>query len=228
MVGHREGEFRDETVLTPAMALLLVAADTIPLRQLPRAPVFDGVVEAAEYGAPVARVATRGGAVPVWLGRSGDWVYVAAALPDSTGSWRDEFAFLLDPVGDRTPAPGHDDSEWVIRRVVDSSEVLRGVHGRWQLPGDDPAWRLGAARGGEGWEVRVTSTAAGWQVELRIEAAWLSGTYGGVPGVAFRAYDESVRVWSGWPASAACPDGAQLERLPPCWSAVLGEGAPGQ
>jgi hypothetical protein len=210
------------------LTLSLLAADTVPLRDLPRAPTFDGTVGIAEYGAPAVALATRGGTVSIWLGRSGDWVYVAAVLPDSTASWRDEFALLLDPVGDRTPAPGHDDSEWVIRRVVDSSEVLRGVHGRWQLPGDDPSWRLGAARGGAGWEVRTTSSAAGWQVELRIEAAWLSGTYGGTPALAFRAYDESVRIWNGWPVSAACPDGAQLERLPPCWSAVLGEGAPGR
>ena len=209
------------------LAFAVALADTVPLRNLPRAPVFDGTVGVAEYGAPSVAYATSGGPVSVWLGRSGDWVYVAAALPDSTPSWRDEFALLLDPIGDRTPAPGHDDSEWVIRRVVDSSEVLRGVHGRWQLPGDDPAWRLGAARGGDGWEVRVTSTSAGWQVELRIEAAWLSGTYGGTPAAAFRAYNESVRVWTGWPVSAECPDGARLERHPPCWGAVLGAGAPG-
>jgi hypothetical protein len=141
-------------------------------------------------------------------------------LPDATPAWRDEFALLLDPIGDRTPGPGHDDSEWVIRRVVDSSEVLRGVHGRWQLPGDDPSWRLGAARGGEGWEVRATSTASGWQVELRVDSAWLAGTYGGTPAVAFRSYDESRRVWTGWPTSVACPDGARLERAPGCWAAV--------
>jgi hypothetical protein len=159
--------------------------------------------------------------VTAWVARSGEWVYVAASLPDATPSWRDEFALLLDPVGDRTPAPGHDDSEWVIRRVVDSSEVLRGVHGRWQLPGDDPSWRLGAARGGEGWEVRATSTAEGWEVELRIDAAWLAGTYGGTPTIAFRAYDDGVRRWLGWPASPACPDGAALERQPACWAAIL-------
>jgi hypothetical protein len=213
-------------VLTPVVLLALI--DTVALRTLPRAPQFDGTIGAAEYGVPVVTMATLGGPVTVWLGRSGGWVYVAATLPDSTASWRDEFALLLDPVGDRTPAPGHDDGEWVIRRVVDSSEVLRGVHGRWQLPGDDPAWRLGAARGGEGWEVRANSTSTGWQVELRIEADWLAGTYGGTPAMAFRAYDDSVRVWTGWPVSAVCPDGARLERLPPCWSAVLGEAAPGR
>jgi hypothetical protein len=201
--------------------LLALAADTVALRALPVAPVFDGVVDAMEYGAPIAELPGAGARVPVWMGRSGAWVYVAAVLPDSTPAWRDEFALLLDPIGDRTPGPGHDDSEWVIRRVVDSSEVLRGVHGAWQLPGNDPAWRLGTARGGEGWEVRATSSATGWQVELRIDAAWLAGTYGGVPGVAFRAYDESERRWRGWPASAPCPDGARLERQPACWAVVV-------
>jgi hypothetical protein len=202
------------------LVVLVAVTDTVVLRTLARAPEFDGAVGAAEYGAPSVSIPTGSGPVSVWMGRSGEWVYVAAALPDGTPAWRDEFALLLDPIGDRTPAPGHDDGEWVIRRVVDSSEVLRGVHGRWQLPGNDPAWRLGAARGGEGWEVRATSTPAGWQVELRIDAAWLAGTYGGTPAVAFRAYDESVRVWTGWPASEACPDGAQLERAPACWAAV--------
>jgi hypothetical protein len=203
------------------LVLLAAATDTVALGTLARAPAFDGVVGAAEYGAPIASMPTSGGPVSVWMGRSGEWVYVAAVLPDSTPAWRDEFALLLDPIGDRTPAPGHDDSEWVIRRVVDSSEVLRGVHGSWQLPGNDPAWRLGAARGGEGWEVRATSSPAGWQVELRVVAAWLAGTSGGTPGVAFRSYDESERRWGGWPASDACPDGARLERQPGCWAVVL-------
>ena len=127
------------------LVLLAAATDTVALGTLARAPAFDGVVGAAEYGAPIASMPTSGGPVSVWMGRSGEWVYVAAVLPDSTPAWRDEFALLLDPIGDRTPGPGHDDSEWVIRRVVDSSEVLRGVHGSWQLPGNDPAWRLSAA-----------------------------------------------------------------------------------
>jgi len=213
-----ERKFQDGTVLT--LALLAAVTDTVSLRGLARAPDFDGAIGAGEYGAPIAAMPGGSGPVSVWMGRSGEWVYVAASLPDSTPAWRDEFALLLDPIGDRTPAPGHDDSQWVIRRVVDSSEVLRGVHGRWQLPGDDAAWRLGAARGGEGWEVRATSTPSGWQVELRIDAAWLAGTYGGTPAVAFRWYDESRRVWAGWPATAACPDGVQLERAPGCWAAV--------
>lgn len=201
--------------------MLLSLADTVRLRTLPAPPAFDGWVTASEYGDPAASFAMRGGEVRVWMVRAGEWVYVAAALADATPSWRDEFALLLDPVGDRTPAPGHDDSEWIIRRVADSSEVLRGVHGRWQLPGDDPAWRLGSAHGGEGWEVRVSSTGAEWQVELRIDAAWLAGTYGGTPAAAFRAYDDAERRWLGWPTSAACPDGARLERQPGCWAAVL-------
>jgi hypothetical protein len=204
------------------MAVVALALDdTVRLREAAQSPGFDGRVDAGEYGEMAAEIATAGAAVRVWVARSGDWVYVAAILPDSTPSWRDEFALLLDPVGDRTPSPGHDDGEWVIRRVVDSSEVLRGVHGRWQLPGDDPAWRLGAARGGEGWEVRATSTADGWQVELRIDAAWLAGTYGGTPALAFRAYDDTVRRWLGWPVSGDCPDGARLERTPGCWASVV-------
>ena len=143
-----------------SLVLLLTVADTVPLRVLAHAPVFDGVIGTDEYGPPILQMQTQRGSVPVWMGRSGDWVYVAAALPDSTAAWRDEFALLLDPVGDRSPAPGHDDSQWVIRRVLDSSEVLRGVHGRWQLPGDDPAWRLGPARGGEGWDVMEGSGLA--------------------------------------------------------------------
>jgi hypothetical protein len=197
---------------------LLAGADTLAVRDLAAAPTFDGRVSAAEYGAPGTEVGAGG--ARVWLARSGDWVYVAAAIPDATPSWRDELAVLLDPVGDRTPGPGHDDNAWVIRRVADSSEVRRGVHGRWMLPGDDAAWRLGAARGGEGWEVRVTSDDAGWQVELRVERAWLSGEYGGLPAMGFVLFDDAVREWVGWPVSAACPGGARLERAPACWAAV--------
>ena len=159
-----------------------------------------------------------GGAARVWLGRFGSWVYVAAELPDSTPDWRDEFALMLDPVGDRTPGPGHDDAQWVIRRVLDSTEVLRGVHGRWQLPGDDPGWRIGAARGGEGWEVRAASTSSGWSVELRIDAAWFAGSYGGTPATALRVFDDAGREWIGWPVDDGCPSGAQLEREPRCWA----------
>ena len=202
------------------LSVALALGDTVRLREVAQAPVFDGRADESEYGVPVVNIATAAGPVRVWLARAGAWVFVAASVPDTTPSWRDEFALLLDPVGDRTPAPGHDDGEWVIRRVVDSSEVLRGVHGRWQLPGDDPNWRLGAARGGEGWDVLVTSSGAGWQVELRIEAAWFAGTYGGVPAVAFQVYDDTARRWLGWPAGPSCPDGARLERSPPCWATL--------
>jgi hypothetical protein len=68
--------------------------------------------------------------------------------------------------------------------------------------------------------VRVTSDARGWQVELRVEAAWLSGDYGGMPAMGFVLFDDAVREWVGWPASAECPTGARLERAPSCWAAV--------
>lgn len=187
---------------------------------LAAAPSFDGAATVAEYGEPQLRVATAAGMVETWLGAHGPWVYWAARLPDPTPGWRDEAALLLDPMGDRTPGPGHDDASWVIRRVADSSEVLRGVHGRWMLPGDDPMWRLGAARGGDGWEVRVASDAEGWSVELRIERAWWTGEYGAPPGVALRFYDDAVREWVGWPAPPRCPAGGQLDRAPSCWGEV--------
>jgi hypothetical protein len=205
------------------LLLVALAGDTVSLRPLAAAPTFDGAASASEYGASPLRVPTARGEVEVWLGAHAEWVYWAVRLPDATPSWRDEAAVLLDPMGDRTPGPGHDDAAWVIRRVADSSEVLRGVHGRWMLPGDDPTWRLGAARGGDDWEVRVVSDATGWSVELRIARAWWSGEYGAAPAMAMRFFDDQVREWVGWPAPPRCPAGGQLDRAPGCWEQVRSE-----
>ena len=106
-------------------------------------------------------IPTAQGGVSVWSIQTGDTVYIAARLNDSTFYWGDDFVISLDPLGDRTPGPGHDDTQWYFRRVLDSSVVNRGRHGRWMAPSDDPDWRLGKERGGEGWEVRSSSDATG-------------------------------------------------------------------
>ena len=97
---------------------------------------------------------TAQGGMEIWVVRRGDTAYVAARMTDSTFYWGDDFVMSLDPLGDRTPGPGHDDTQWYLRRVLDSSVVNRGRHGRWMAPSDDPDWRLGKERSGDGWEVQ--------------------------------------------------------------------------
>jgi len=196
-------------------------ADTLVVRRAERIPVFDGRASREEYGDPAATIVTRAGTVTIWARRVDGVVYLAALLPDSTFYWGDDFVISLDPVGDGTPAPGHDDVQWYFRRTLDSSVVFSGRHGRWMSPGDDPNWRLGVRRSLEqGWEVRSTSWASGWSVELRLDLAWLAGDGTGRPAIAFRTYNDAPGGWWTWPVAADLRQPTELERRPDRWALV--------
>jgi hypothetical protein len=177
-------------------------------------------VSVAEYGAPSLAIAIPGGQARLWLRRAGDAVYVAAFIPDSTPSWMDDLVISLDTGGDRATAPQHDDFQWYFRRVLDSSVVLRGEQGAWRVPRDDPDWRLGSVREGGGWEVRSESTARGWSLELRLDAAYFTEARGRLPGIAFRIFDNEPQGWFTWPAPAGLAQPVELERRPDRWAAV--------
>lgn len=166
---------------------------------------------------------------PLVLPQGEGWFEVALAdsgrlrltihLPDRTRGWSDGATIFLDPVGDATPAPGHDDLQLDFRRTLDSSVVRQGVHGRWLAPGSDPDWRLGRARGMETWTVRTMEEADGWRLELLLDRAWLKGT----PAVAARLglllHDDAPNRWVAWPS----PEGQRavmLEREPERWRPV--------
>ena len=179
---------------------LPMQTDSIVARSIVQAPVLDGRVSDREYGTPTVRFATAEGEVRVWVVRHGGFLHVAGTLPDSTFYWGDDFVISLDPLGDRTPGPGHDDTQWYFRRVLDSSVVNRGRHGRWMAPSDDPDWRLGKERSGDGWEVRGSSDAAGWSLELKLPALWFADDSGRTATMAIlphrRPAPDAIRPWS--------------------------------
>lgn len=208
--------------LLAAAALMGTSGDTLRMRALSAAPNFDGSVTVAEYGAPTVVMPTAQGAVNVWVVRYGDTAYVAARLADSTFYWGDDFVINLDPLGDRTPGPGHDDTQWYLRRVLDSSVVNRGRHGRWMAPSDDPDWRLGKARSGDGWEVRGSSEAKGWSVELKLPMLWFTDETGRKATMSFRSYDDSPHAWYSWPAPLPGERPTKVEMTPVQWAEVEG------
>ena len=211
-------------VLLLTLALMPGSGDTLRIRPLTgNAPVFDGVVAVREYGAPNVEIPTAQGGVNVWAVRRGDTVYIAARMTDSTFYWGDDFVISLDPLGDRTPGPGHDDTQWYFRRVLDSSVVNRGRHGRWMAPSDDPDWRLAKERSGDGWEVRGSSDAAGWSLELRLPALWFADDSGRTATIAFRSYDDSPHAWYSWPAPLPGERPTKVEITPVQWVAVVVE-----
>jgi hypothetical protein len=168
-------------------------------------------------------IATRQGRASVWLLRSADTVFVVARVPDRSRSWADAFVVCFDVDGDRAASPAHDDFEWSLRRVLDSSVVYRGRDGRWQPPLDDPDWRLGPSRAGGGWEAAVAEGASGWTVVLRLDPAWFAVESGRPPGIAFQIHDDDPSVWYGWPPGDGGADAAAaaLERRPAAWARVL-------
>jgi hypothetical protein len=210
-------------LITVLVSLAILQGDTVRMRAVPAVPAFDGLVTAAEYGTPTVVMPTAQGAVAVWVVRHGDTAYVAAQLADSTFYWGDDFVVSFDPLGDRTPGPGHDDTQWYLRRVLDSSVVNRGRHGRWMAPSDDPDWRLGKERSGDGWEVRGASDAKGWSVELKLPMLWLVDETGRKPTIAFRSYDDSPHAWYAWPAPAAGERPTRVEMTPVEWAVVVVE-----
>lgn len=203
-----------------APLLLLLVTDTIPLRPADHPLVFDGHADSAEYGAAAAIIRRAAGDVPVWLRRDGEFIYLAAAIADSSWYWGDEFVISIDIHGDGTPAPGHDDFQWEFRRVADSSVIYRGGAGTWLAPQHDPDWRLGPAREGGGWEVRVTGDGAGWSIELRLDPAFFAegGTRG--PRLAFRVFDNDPMGWFPWPRPVGIRQPTDVERRPELWAVV--------
>jgi len=208
------------------LALLQGSADTLRIRPLGPGgmPAFDGIASPEKFGAPSVEIATAQGGVTVWVVRSGDTVTIAARLADSTFYWGDDFVISLDPLGDRTPGPGHDDTQWYFRRVLDSSVVNRGRHGRWMAPSDDPDWKLRKERSGDGWEVRSSSDAKGWSVELRLPVLWFADDSGRKATIAFRSYDDSPHAWYSWPAPLPGERPTKVEMTPVQWAVVVVEG----
>jgi len=145
---------------------------------------------------------------------------VAARVPDATASWSDALAVCVHASGVRAGAPAHDDFEWSLRRVLDSSVVYRGRDGRWEPPLDDPDWRIGKERSGGGWEVAGADGGGGWTVVLRLDPAWLAAGDGRRPAIGFVLHDDDPNRWYGWPAVNAGAGATLLERTPALWVSV--------
>lgn len=202
------------------VTLFALWGDTLRIGRAASPPVFDGTASLAEYGTPAVVIPTRQGMVRVWSVRVGDTAYVAARLDDSTFSWADDFVLSLDPLGDRTPAPGHDDVQWYVRRVLDSSVVYQGRHGRWMPPGDDPDWRLGSLVEETSWVVKSVSERDGWSVEIQLPLEWFGDRTGRRARAAVRVYDDSPHAWYAWPAPHEGERPTRIEQLPERWAAV--------
>lgn len=166
------------------------------------------------------RIPTRQGTASIWLLRAADTVFVAASIPDSTRSWADALAICFDLAGTRADAPGHEDFQWSLQRVLDSSVVYRGRSGRWEPPLGDPDWRVGRAREGGGWAVGGVDGARGWSLVLRLDPAWLAGAPGRRPTMAFQVHDDDPNGWYSWPAPTTSAGATLLERTPALWVPV--------
>lgn len=202
------------------LLLQVAAVQSVTMTTRDQAPTLDGQVSEAEYGSATLSFQGGQGAVRVWLVRHGTHIFIAADLPDSTFYWGDDLVISLDPMGDRTPAPGHDDTQWYLRRTLDSSVVYRGMHGRWAFPNDDPDWRLRTARTGSGWEVQSMSTARGWSLELRLEADWFAHAGARRPAIAFRQYDDAPHGWYVWPNPGGATPPREVEKKPELWAEI--------
>lgn len=206
-------------MLSAIVCVLQVAApETLLIRTIERPPPPGVALDSARYGLPQVRIPTRQGTALVWLFRASDTVFVAASVPDSTPFWGDDFVLSLDTRGDGAPSPEHDDFQLDFRRVLDSSVVYRGRNGRWQPPGDDPDWRLGAERSGGGWEVNALDDRVTWNLILRLDPAWLEGREGRLPRLAFRIYDNSPSGWYAWPLPQGSAPPTTVELTPALWS----------
>jgi hypothetical protein len=188
-------------------------ADTLRLRAIAHPPSPDGRIDSLAWGAPQVRIPTAQGVASIWLLRAADSAFVAAWVPDATPSWRDALAVCFNVSGDRASVPGHDDFQWSLRRMLDSSVVYRGRAGRWEPPLDDPDWRLGQDHLGGGWEVGGADGARGWTVVLRLDPAWLAGQTGRRPAIGFEVHDDDPNRWYGWPVTDAT-------RTPALWVPV--------
>ena len=202
------------------LILLAQHPDSIPIRALERPPAPAASIDSVLLGTPSVRIPTGQGTALVWLLRAADTVFVAVSIPDSTPSWRDDFVLSVDTDGDGAPAPQHDDFQWDLRRVLDSSVIYRGRNGRWEPPRADPDWRIGAERSGGGWQVSGSSTRSGWSLLLRLDPAWLLGN-GDVPvRLALRIYDAASNAWYSWPPPEGRAPAATVEESPALWLKV--------
>jgi hypothetical protein len=197
------------------MAAGLHAADTLDVARLPVAPVVDGRANEREYGKPTLEFSTAAGNVRVWVGQHGDFIHLAAVVPDSTFYWGDDFVVSVDPDGSGGASPGIGDRQWYLRRVLDSSVATVADHGRWYSRGNEPPM-LGATRHQPDWDVASTSSATEWTVELRIRtAAVKAGT--GAPRIAFRTYNDRPSGWWSWPAPPPGEPAQRVEQSPALW-----------
>jgi hypothetical protein len=211
-------------MIATLLALGLLA-DTLRVSPAVSAPVFDGRATADEWGKPSCVIQRPGGTVRLWLARWEESVYLTAEIEDSTYYWGDDLVISLDTQGDASSAPDHDDFQWYFRRMLDSSVVLRGKEGKWQLPRDDPDWRLGKDREGGGWEVRTENRPTGWSLELKLDQAYFREAKAGtLPRMAFRVFDDSPQGWYIWPQASRAVQPTMLERRPDWWAPVQFEG----
>jgi hypothetical protein len=192
-------------------------SDTLRLHAIARPPAADGHIDSAAWGPPQLRIATIQGQASVWLLRAADTAFVAVAVPDRSRSWSDGVAVCFDVAGDRAEAPAHNDFQWMLQRVLDSSVVYRGRAGRWEPPRDDPDWRLGAAREGGGWEVSGADDGTVWSLVLRLDPAWLDGEQGRRPAIGFQIHDDDPNRWYSWPAVTTPAGPKLLDRTPALW-----------
>ncbi|HET6777940.1 MAG TPA: hypothetical protein VFH26_03545 [Gemmatimonadales bacterium] len=198
----------------------LLSHDTLQVRHIPVPPVPLSLSTPIGYGPPQLNIPTRQGRVAVWLLRSLDTVFVAAEVVDTTRHWADEFVLSIDTRGDGGASPGHDDFQWVFRRLTDSSVIFRGRNGRWEPPKGDPDWRLKRERSGGGWEVSGLDRPTSWALLLRLDPSWFEGADGRLPRLAFRVFDNDPPGWFAWPLPKGIPQAALVERTPDLWTAL--------
>jgi hypothetical protein len=201
--------------------LQLRSADTIAVSRLEKSPSPSIAIDSVKLGPPQVRMPTGQGSALVWLLRTGDTVFIAASISDTSQYWGDDFVLSLDTRGDGAADPQHDDFQWYFRRTIDSSVVYRGRNGHWQPPRDDPDWRLGRDRSGGGWEVAAQNRSNGWSLLLRLAPEWFQGENGARPRIAFRVYDNSPDGWFSWPAPKGTEPATLVERTPSRWVPVI-------
>jgi hypothetical protein len=191
------------------------AIDSLAIPTIATAPVVDGRADDREYGAPALHLTTAAGDVRIWMSRSNGFIHIAAAIPDTSFYWGDDFVISLDADGSADASPQTGDRQWYLRRTLDSSVVFAAQGGRWETPGS-AAPMLGATRRGEDWDVASTSSASGWMVELRVrESSVKAGAK--PPRIAFRTYNDGPRGWWSWPAPSQGAPAQRVERSPELW-----------
>ena len=197
------------------LALAIVLCGINPLEKgtpmvtvagLLRPPVVDGDLVEVQASPPTLSIQKDSSVVRVWLGRSGDSLYVAADLPDTSYYWGDDLVVSFDPDGSGGSATGIGDRQWYLRRDLDSSFVATAARGRWSSP---PS--IGRIHRGKDWVVASRSTGSGWRVELAFYAP------GSRSSIAFRTYDSAPQGWWSSPAPPESTRATFVERSPDLW-----------